>query len=269
MKKNFIYALVLTLGFVWLTGCGQNKVEETGIIIREKESIPIEEQQLEQVVEVPVAEVAGGVLYLKVNPEIAISYDESGNVVGVEGRNADGSAILENYSDYTGKTARQVVAELVAAIGEAGYFIEEVEGEARRITIEIERGSYMPNAAFLDEIVADVQSYVNAKPWHDSVDIYDMTDYGVIDYKDTNYSPNNNGITDYGMTDYNDTDYGPNNDGITDYGMTDYNDTDYGPNNDGITDYGMTDYNDSDYGATDYHDGTSNDTDYGKSDYDD
>ena len=73
------------------------------------------------------------------------------------------------------------------------------------------------------------------------------TGNGSIDYNDTDYGPNNDGVTDY-----NDTDYGQNNDGVTDY-----NDTDYGQNNDGVTDY-----NDTNYGDTNYDDD-------GDSDYDD
>ena len=247
--------------------------------------------------------VDGGVLYLKVNPEIAITYDSEGNVVKVDAQNSDADAILANYTGYEGKECKTVVSELVNAIGKAGYFVEEVEGESRQITIEIEAGSKLPNSTFLDDVAEEVRLCVSNNSWHSPVDVVGESDYGITNYVDTDYGENNDGVTDYndtdygpnndGVTDYNDTDYGPNNDGVTDYndtdygpnndGVTDYNDTDYGPNNDGVTDYndtdygpnndGVTDYNDTDYGpnndgVTDYDDGNSN-YDDGNSNYDD
>lgn len=108
------------------------------------------------------AEVAesGGTLVLKVNPEIAVEYDENGRVTDVYGRNEDGKKIVENYQDYIGKECHEAVEELVGMINEAGYFVEEIEGESRKITIEIETGSILPEEDFLDEIVTGVQTYV-------------------------------------------------------------------------------------------------------------
>ena len=246
--------LTLLLALSCLTGCAQSEPSATGTKL-----------------------AAGGVLVLRVNPEIAVNYDEQGLVTGVKARNDDGEQILTGYTDYTGKAAREVVTELVAAIGEAGYFVEEVEGQGRQIVIEIEAGSRLPSDTFLNEVVEDVRAYVSDHQWQAPVDLEGESDYGITDYVDTDYGPNNDGVTDYddtdygpnndGVTDYDDTDYGPNNDGVTDY-----DDTDYGPNNDGVTDYnqnvsagGSTDYDSgSDYGSnSDY--GSS---DYGNSDYD-
>ena len=235
----------------------------------------------------------GGVLFLSVNPEVAISYDADGLVTAVEARNDDGSKLLEGYTGYVGKPARQVVSELVTAIGEAGYFAEEIEGENRQIVIEIETGSALPDDAFLEEIITDVRSCVSSHNWSSPVDMRGESDYGMTDYVDTDYGPDNDGVTDYndtdygpnndGVTNYDDTDYGPNNDGVTNYddtdygpnndGVTNYDDTDYGPNNDGVTNYddtdygpnndGVTNYDDTDYGPN--NDGVTNydDTDYG------
>ncbi len=278
MKKNhlaLIIALTLVCGLLFTTGCVQPPAAADALG-GAADALP-----------------AGGVLRLSVNPEIAVHYDADGLVTGVEARNDDGAAILAGYAGFEGKAARQVVAELVTAIGEAGYFVEEIEGERRQIVIEIEPGSALPSSTFLADVAADVQACVSANQWQSPVDVRGESDYGLTDYVDTDYGPNSDGVTDYndtdygpnsdGVTDYNDTDYGPNSDGVTDYndtdygpnsdGMTDYNDTDYGPNSDGVTDYndtdygpnndGVTDYNDTDYGpnsdgVTDY-----NDTDYG------
>ena len=289
MKKKTVLAVVMVLLLGLLcTACSQKESVDEGTAVQES------------------GPKTGGVLYLSVNPEIAVFYDIDGNVIKVEGCNDDGSAILEDYTGYEGKAAGQVVTELVAAIGEAGYLVEEIEGESRKITIEIETGSVLPNDTFLEEMVSEVRACVNEHDWDGYVDVeggsdygikesipdsngaaddrtadpaledrgvsdYNNTDYGpgsdgVTDYDDTDYGPNSDGVTNY--TNYNDTDYGPNSDGVTNY--TDYNDTDYGPNSDGVTNY--TDYNDTDYGpnsdgVTDYNSSDYHHTDYHASDY--
>ena len=275
MKMKSILALTLSLAvsLSGLTGCSKligsavNAVRPSEPAVLSA-SVEIPSKQLEPSYDEPVS---AGVLYLSVNPEIAISYDKDGYVTKVEGRNDDGVSLLKSYTGYEGKKTQEVVTELVTAIGEAGYFVEDIDGSKRQIVIEIEAGSALPSDTFLDEVVADVRSCVSSHNWHGPVDLqgerhYDVTDYG---YDDTDYGPNNDGVTDYG---YDDTDYGPNNDGVTDYddtdygpyndGVTDYDDTDYGPNNDGVTDYIYTDYGD-DYDDTDYGD---DDTDYGDDD---
>ena len=246
-----------------------------------------------------------GIIYLKVNPEIAVHYDENGAVTKIEGVNDDGKALIENVQDYSGKECGDVIRNLVVHMNEAGYFTEELEGDGRRIILEIEKGSVMPDDDFIGNIVAEINSYLASASLEGSISLEGASDYtdqsvnddgntdygpgndGITDYADTDYGPDNDGNTDYlsttpittqtpatatpasgsGTTDYDDTDYGPNNDGVTDY-----NDTDYGPNNDGVTDYDDTDYGPNNDGVTDYNDtdyGPNNDgvTDYNDTDY--
>ena len=269
IKSILTTLLALIMSFTILTGCG-SKTNDT-----------VSGTELS----------SGGVLILSVNPEIAVEYDDKGIVTGVTARNDDALAIIAACGGIIGKETCDAVTVLVNAIGEAGYFIEEVEGEKRQITIEIEAGSVLPAEDFLDEVIAYVRLCVENNNWNAPLFLENATDYGVTDYAATDYGVNSDGITDYnntdygpnndGVTNYNDTDYGPNNDGITDYndtdygpnndGVTDYNDTDYGPNNDGVTDYnsfnnGVSDYfgGNSNYGGSDY-----SNSNYGVSDYDD
>ena len=297
-RSLFTIAMAMALGLTALTGCSHVSsavADRISQVILPNESLA--EADLSQTAAASaaadVSQAEGGVLFLSVNPEVAISYDADGLVTAVEARNDDGSKLLEGYTGYVGKPARQVVSELVTAIGEAGYFAEEIEGENRQIVIEIETGSALPDDAFLEEIITDVRSCVNSHNWSSPVDMRGESDYGMTDYVDTDYGPDNDGVTDYndtdygpnndGVTNYDDTDYGPNNDGVTNYddtdygpnndGVTNYDDTDYGPNNDGVTNYddtdygpnndGVTNYDDTDYGPN--NDGVTNydDTDYG------
>ena len=249
----------------------------------------------------------GGTLCLRVNPEIAVSYDENGNVTELVARNEAAKKILANISGYVGKPTQEVVSQLVTAIGNAGYFVEEIEGNTRKITIEIESGSSLPTGTFLSDVIAEVKKIVENHNWTTPIDVEGESLFGLTDYKDTDYGPSNDGVTDYddtdygpnndGITDYDDTDYGPNNDGCTDYGhhhgdgnctenCTDYgnNGGSSGSNNGGSsggkkttggkTDYGKTDYGKTDYGKTDYGktyyvktDYNDGKTDYGKTDY--
>lgn len=222
----------------------------------------------------------GGVLVLSVNPEIAVEYDENGNVTGVTARNDDALAIINSCTGLIGQPAQNVVTELVTAIGEAGYFVEEVEGEGRQITLEIEPGSSLPSEAFLNEVVEGIRICISTNDWTTPVVVEGESDYGMTDYVDTDY-----GVGNDGFTDYDDTDYGPDHDGVTDYDHNINDDTDYGEGNDGVTDYdgtdyadntdyginadGNTDYNDSDYGVwgdglTDYDHNDDDSTDYGE-----
>lgn len=216
-----------------------------------------------------VSQVAsGGTLYLKVNPEIAVQYDEAGKVTNIKGENKDGFELITDFSDFEGKDAREVINELVTVIGEAGYFVEEVAGQKRKITIELERGSLIPSEAFLAEIVSDIRDLVNGKEWTAPVRVE-----GSTDYDDTNYGPNNDGITDYSAAEQPAAPTEPAA-SINDDRYTDYDDSDYGtpapvspavpvtpPATNG--DSGYSDYDDTDYDDSDY-----DDSDYGDSDYD-
>ena len=259
---TLVAALTLSLFTGVMTGCGSRSAQGNVNLAQEA----VQEQ------------AEGGVISVKVNPEIAVSYDEQGLVTKIEGRNDDGKTIAADYTEYEGKDCRQVIYDLVAKIDGAGYFVEETEGEGRQITLEIEAGSILPSENFLSNIVAGIQEYTGSKNLNASVAVDGESNYGWTNYGDTDYGPDNDGVTDYndtdygpnndGVTDYDDTDYGPNNDGVTDYndtdygpnndGVTDYDDTDYGPNNDGVTDYDDTDYGPNNDGVTDY-----DDTDYG------
>ena len=311
-----------------------------------------------------------GTLILSVNPEIQIAYDEEGRVTALTGRNDDGKGIVETYLDYIGKNCEDVLKDLIVEINEAGYFVEDIDGNKKNIVLQLEPGSILPDDDFLVDMSTSTQEAVKGLGLSSSVVTIEQDDYdsayaesgspspyitlekaqeialaqanvkaadamfedkefdhddgttvfeleftangneyeydihavtgkvlraehkaavtqsqepaassGSLNYDDTDYGPNNDGVTDYndtdygpnndGVTDYNDTDYGPNNDGVTDYndtdygpnndGVTDYNDTDYGPNNDGVTDYSDTDYDD---GSSNYSDNNDGDSDY-------
>ena len=218
-------------------------------------------------------EKQGGVISIKVNPEIAVHYDDQGMVTGIEARNDDGEKIIADYTGFEGKECRVVIGDLVAAINKAGYFVEETDGKTNQITLEIEEGSVLPEENFLNMIVAEIQKYTSAEKISTPVTVDGESTYGWSSYGDTDYGPDNDGVTDY-----DDTDYGTTGDGVTDYddakpagtsgtgnnstsnknSSTDYGNTNYGNTNYGNTNYGNTDYGTNSDGVTDYDDGDSN-----------
>ena len=213
------------------------------------------------------AQGPAGVLTLAVNPEIRIAYDESGRVLSLEGANPEGERIVSDLPDYIGRDCSAVVEELIGLIHEAGYFVEEIEGEPRRIVLELEPGSALPREGFLEDMSRSAQDAAAALHLGATVATPSASPAPAV-------SPAACALPDDGVTDYNDTDYGPNADGVTDY-----NDTDYGPNADGdtgygpATDYAYTDYGpdrgDSGYSDSGYNDSGYSDSGYGDSDYDD
>ena len=215
-RKNRLFAVMtmaMMLGAGTLTGCGGTVQEAAGETVQETAG----EVTMQDAAASVVPET--GVLYVKVNPEVAVHYDDQGIVTAVEGVNSDGISLVQNAEQFIGRECREVVRDLVEDINEAGYFTEEIEGENRQIVIEVEKGSAIPDQEFLNEIVADVQGYVSTMQLTSDIDIE-----GATDYTATDYGPNADGATGY-----DDTDYGPNADGVTDY-----DDTDYGPNADRV-----------------------------------
>lgn len=98
-----------------------------------------------------------GTLYLMLNPEIAIDYDESALVTAVHGVNSDGEELVESYTDYVGKHSSTVIQELILKFGEAGYFEKENGNESKKLVIELEAGSNLPGDHFLEEMAASAQ----------------------------------------------------------------------------------------------------------------
>ena len=101
-----------------------------------------------------------GAITLSVNPEIRIEYDKEGLVTGITGANDDGKAVVEAYPDYIGKDCETVLTDLVAEINEAGYFVDEIDGNKKNIVIQLEPGSLLPSESFLTDISTGAQGAV-------------------------------------------------------------------------------------------------------------
>jgi len=101
-----------------------------------------------------------GILTLRINPEIQIEYNDDGLVTELNGTNANGEEIVASYPDYIGKESSEVLEDLVAMIHDAGYLMDEANGEHRNIVLELEPGSVMPNDDFLQQMSQTIQETV-------------------------------------------------------------------------------------------------------------
>lgn len=162
MKKILTLISVLALSAALLVGCAfpVQKIAATEHTRGEHIEIQPDVASLSQ-----ITQAAGGVLCLKINPEIALHYDENGKVTKLEGRNQDGTQLLKDFAGYEGKETSQVLEELVQLIGQAGYFVEEADGTARRIVLELDPGSQIPHDRFLEDMAEHVKSCVESKNW--------------------------------------------------------------------------------------------------------
>ncbi len=145
MKKQILPVTVILLIIALFAGCAQNAaapvadaaISETGDFL-----------------------TYTGAIILRVNPEILVNYNKEGLVTKIEGLNDDGTAIVGGYADYIGKDCKTVVRDLVEEINEAGYFVKDIDGSSKNITIQIEPGSVLPEEDFLETIAADVRTTV-------------------------------------------------------------------------------------------------------------
>ena len=101
-----------------------------------------------------------GILTLSVNPELEIKYDSNGRVIDLTGRNDDGKTIIDSYPDYIGKECDDVLRDLIIEINEAGFFVEDIDGNEKNIILQIEPGSVLPTKDFLNEMVESTQDAV-------------------------------------------------------------------------------------------------------------
>ncbi|MFR5601433.1 MAG: PepSY domain-containing protein [Lachnospiraceae bacterium] len=101
-----------------------------------------------------------GFLTLSVNPEIQIEYNKDGKVTALTGQNDDGIKILKEYPDYVGKDCEAVIKDLIVEINEAGYFVEDIDGNTKNIVLQLEPGSVLPDDDFLEDMTSSTQNAI-------------------------------------------------------------------------------------------------------------
>ena len=118
-----------------------------------------------------------GTLTVSVNPEIQIEYNKDGKVTALTGRNDDGKVIVEVYTDYIGKSCEDVLQDLIVEINEAGYFVDDIDGNKKNIVLQLEPGSVLPSDDFLANMSASTQEAVKGLNLSSGVVTIDNDDY--------------------------------------------------------------------------------------------
>ncbi len=238
-----------------------------------------------------------GTLILSVNPEIQIEYNRDGQVTALTGRNEDGKQVVSTYQDYVGKECGLVIGDLIGVIYNAGYFVEDIDGNQKNIVLQLEPGSVLPEDDFLEQLTLSTQDAVKGLSLNSGIVSIDDDDYDPKYAKDGQPSPYitlakaqeialtqahvnaadavfeerefdfDDGVAIFELEfSANGNEYEYDVDALTGKVLKGHHyaagtapsDTDYGPNNDGVTDYHDTDYGPNNDGVTDY-----GDTDYG------
>lgn len=104
----------------------------------------------------------GGFILLNINPEIRIGFNADGNVTSVSAENKDAEALLENFSGYEGKSCKEVVDSLLVLVNDAGYLVDDIDGENKVIVIQLESGCKAPKDGFLEELEANAKNTVKS-----------------------------------------------------------------------------------------------------------
>ena len=130
-----------------------------------------------------------GILTLSVNPEIQIEYNRDGKVIALTGRNDDGKGIVEAYPDYIGKSCDDVLRDLIVEINEAGFFVDDIEGNKKNIVLQLEPGSVLPSDDFLANMSASTQDAVKGLSLSSGIVTIDDDDYDPAYVKDGKPSP--------------------------------------------------------------------------------
>ncbi|MBR3988433.1 MAG: PepSY domain-containing protein [Clostridia bacterium] len=94
----------------------------------------------------------GGFIYLNVNPEIRIGFNADGNVTTLTAENKEAEELIKNYTDYQGKSCEEVVDTLIALIKDAGYLIDDIDGENKVVVIQLDAKSKEPAKDFVTNL---------------------------------------------------------------------------------------------------------------------
>lgn len=302
MRKILLGALTtFTLtASVFTTGCGSQDLRATEGAVGESQAEVLQEESS--------ALPETGTIILSVNPEISIEYDENGKVIALTGNNVDGEGIVDAYQDYQGKECSIVLEELINRIHEAGYFVDEIDGNKKNIVIQMEPGSVLPDDDFLETISRDTQEAVAGLELTSGIVTIDEDDYDESYAKDGNPSPyitlekakeialaqaqvsESEAVFEDREFDFDDgiaiyeleftaagNEYEYDIDAVTGKVLKaahhvtgqEMGDTDYGPDNDGVTDYSDTDYGPDNDGVTDYGNSDYGPNNDGVTDYND
>ena len=210
-------------------------------------------------------------IFMAINPEVEMVLSKNGDVIDIQGTNADGATLIEEYTPVS-KNRIEVANELVDRAIDMGFL-----AEGGRVSIAIDT----PDKALFEKYGIEFRRELDGRI-SITIEITDMENKNKTPKPPVEKEPVPADDTDYDDTNYDDSSYeetpapapaptpappAPSDDtdyDDTDYDDTDYDDSDYGSStppiqpvqpansNDDDSDYDDSDYDDSDYDDSDY-----------------
>lgn len=183
-------------------------------------------------------------IFMAINPEVEMVLSKNGDVIDIQGTNADGATLIEEYTPVS-KNRIEVANELVDRAIDMGFL-----AEGGRVSIAIDT----PDKDLFEKYGIEFRRELDGR-LSITIEITDMENKNKTPKPPVEKEPVPADDTDYDDTNYDDSSYeetpapapaptpappAPSDD--TDYDDTDYDDTDYED-----SDYDDSDYDDSDY----------------------
>ena len=205
---------------------------------------------------------AYGTLRIQINPDVEMTVSRTDRVLGLEGLNEDGEALIAGYA-YQGKDRETAAGELVERAIDMGYLSD---GETVSITVTSADADWQAREE--QETREDLEErygqtiVIQIGPLEEEPPATEIVIPVTPPTPEPTPEPSPEPTAPPAVPD--NTDYGTSGDGVTDY-----QDTDYGPNADGVTDYTDTGGETYSDGVTDYEARDDDDWDDSRDDGDD
>ena len=205
---------------------------------------------------------AYGTLRIQINPDVEITVSRTDRVLGLDGLNEDGEALIAGYA-YQGKDRETAAGELVERAIDMGYLSD---GETVSITVTSADADWQAREE--QEAREDLEErygqtiVIQIGPLEEEPPATEIVIPVTPPTPEPTPEPSPEPTAPPAIPDS--TDYGTSGDGVTDY-----QDTDYGPNADGVTDYTDTGGETYSDGVTDYEARDDDDWDDSRDDGDD
>ena len=205
---------------------------------------------------------AYGTLRIQINPDVEMTVSRTDRVLGLEGLNEDGEALIAGYA-YQGKDRETAAGELVERAIDMGYLSD---GETVSITVTSADADWQAREE--QEAREDLEErygqtiVIQIGPLEEEPPATEIVIPVTPPTPEPTPEPSPEPTAPPAVPDS--TDYGTSGDGVTDY-----QDTDYGPYADGVTDYTDTGGETYSDGVTDYEARDDDDWDDSRDDGDD
>lgn len=189
-------------------------------------------------------------IFMVINPEVEMILNRNGEVIDLEGANADGSSLLEGYEPNSKDRTvilnelvdRAIEMEFLADGGQVSISIDTPDQDMfEKYGIELRRE--LDGHTRISIQITDIENRNNPSRTPVAPDpVEDDSGYDESDYNNPNAGNSNNKPSTRPSVTDDDTDYDD-----TDYDNTEYDDTDYNDDDDDDSDDDGSDYDDSDY----------------------